>query len=81
MLTASSKIGTRVAVCISYDGNNYTMNASYNLGYYEVHTFPKYISLKANVIAQLKFEIAYCDLVVQHFSHYARSTPPTFFLV
>ena len=33
--------------------------------------FPKSISPKVNVIARLEFELAYYDVIVQHFSHYA----------
>ena len=36
-----------------------------------VHTFPKGISPKVNVIVQLEFELAYYDVAVQHVSHYA----------
>ena len=36
---------------------------------YKTHTFPKGISSTVNVIAWLKFEIAYYDFTVQHFSH------------
>ena len=34
-----------------------------------VHTFPKGISPKVNAIARLKFELAYNESVVQHFSY------------
>ena len=37
----------------------------------EVHTFPKGICLKMNVITQMEFELAYYDVAVQHNSHYA----------
>ena len=37
----------------------------------EVHTLPKDISPKINVIAWLAFELAYYDFAVQHVSHYA----------
>ena len=37
-----------------------------------VHTFLKGVSLKVNVIVQLKFEIAYYDVAV------ATGTPPLF---
>ena len=36
-----------------------------------VHTFPKGISLKVNVIARLEFELTYYDAAVQHISHYS----------
>ena len=35
-----------------------------------VHAFPKYISLKVNLIAQLEFELAYYDVVVPHINPY-----------
>ena len=34
----------------------------------EVHT------LKVNVIEWLEFELAYCDITVQHVNHYAMKT-------
>ena len=45
----------------------------------EVHTFLKGISSKMNVIERLKFEHAYHDLAVQHFSHYATETSASHF--
>ena len=42
----------------------------------EVHTFPKSISSKVNVIASLEFEHAYYDVAVLHVSHDATGTPP-----
>ena len=33
--------------------------------YKKVHTFPKWISLKVNVIARLGFELAYFEVAVQ----------------
>ena len=46
----------------------------------EIHVFfsnfPKDISPKVNVIAQLEFELTYYNVTVQHFSHYAIGTPP-----
>ena len=35
----------------------------------KIHTFPKGISPKVNVIALLEFELAYYDVAVQHISH------------
>ena len=35
-----------------------------------VHTFPKDICPKVNVIARLEFELAYYDFAVHHFNHY-----------
>ena len=35
-----------------------------------VHTFPKGICLKLNIIALLEFELAYYDVAVWHISHY-----------
>ena len=44
-----------------------------------VHTFPKGICLKVNVIARLEFELAYNDSALQCFNHYTTRTPPIFF--
>ena len=42
-----------------------------------VHTFPKGICPKVNVIARLEYELAYYDSVVHRFNHYTtRRTPP-----
>ena len=35
-----------------------------------VHTFPKGICPKVNVIARLEYELAYYDSAVQRFNHY-----------
>ena len=40
-----------------------------------IHTFLKNINLKVHVMVGLKFEIAYCDVTVSHFSHYITGTP------
>ena len=42
----------------------------------EVHTFPKGICPKVNVIARLEFELAYYDSEVHRFNHYSTRTPP-----
>ena len=39
-----------------------------------VHTFPKVISPKVNVIGQLEFELAYNDVTVQDVNHYTMRT-------
>ena len=41
-----------------------------------VHTFPKSISLKVNVIVRLEFELAYYNVADQHVNHYTKSTSP-----
>ena len=41
-----------------------------------IHTFPKGICPKVNVIAQLEFELAYYDSAVQCFNYYSTRTPP-----
>ena len=41
-----------------------------------VHTFPKGICPKVNVIARLENELAYYDSAVHRFNHYATRTPP-----
>ena len=40
-----------------------------------VHTFPKGICPKVNVIAWLEYELAYYDSVVHRFNHYTTRTP------
>ena len=41
-----------------------------------VHTFPKGICWKVNVIGWLEFELAYNNSAVQRFNHYTTGTPP-----
>ena len=42
-----------------------------------IHTFPKIIRPKLNVIPRLEFELAYFEAAVQHFIYYAkRPFPP-----
>ena len=41
-----------------------------------IHTFPKGICPKVNVIARLEFELAYYNSAVQRFNHYATRTRP-----
>ena len=41
-----------------------------------VHTFPKGICPKANVIAWLEYELAYYNSAVHRFNHYTTRTPP-----
>ena len=41
-----------------------------------VHTFPKGICPKVNVIARLEHELAYYDSAVHRFNHYTTMTPP-----
>ena len=41
-----------------------------------VHTFPKGIWPKVNVIARLEYETAYYDSAVHRFNHYTTMTPP-----
>ena len=45
-----------------------------------VHTFPKGICPKVNVIARLEYELTYYDSAVQRFNHYTTRTPPMFCL-
>ena len=45
----------------------------------EVHTFPKSISTKVNVIARLEFELADFEAAVQVFSNYTPGTPFGFY--
>ena len=42
-----------------------------------VHTFPKGICPKVNVIAWMEYELAYYDSSVYRFNHYTTRTPPT----
>ena len=44
-----------------------------------VHTFPKGICPKVNVIARLEYELAYYDSAVHRFNHYTTRTPPDIF--
>ena len=41
-----------------------------------VHTFPKGICPKVNVVVRLEFELMYYDSAVQHFNHYTPGTIP-----
>ena len=41
-----------------------------------VHTFPKSICPKVNVIAWLEYELEYYDSAVHRFNHYITRTPP-----
>ena len=36
-----------------------------------IHTFPKVISPKVNIIMRLEFELAHNNAIVQHVRHYA----------
>ena len=54
---------------------NYLTHSWENKG---VHTFPKDICPKVNVIARLEYELAYYDSAVHHFNHYTTRTPPIF---
>ena len=40
-----------------------------------VHTFPKCICPKVNVIARLGYKLAYYDFAVHRFNHYTTRTP------
>ena len=40
-----------------------------------VHTFPKGIYLKVNVITRVEFELAYYNIAVQLVKHYSKATP------
>ena len=50
----------------------------FNPQFKRVHTFPKGICLKVNVIARLAFELAYYNSAIKHFNHY--TTSPTLLL-
>ena len=41
-----------------------------------VHTFPKGICPKVNVIARREYELAYYDSALHRFNHYTTRTPP-----
>ena len=45
-----------------------------------VHTFPKGICPKVNVIVRLEYELAYYDSAVHRFNHYTPRTPPEKYL-
>ena len=38
--------------------------------------FPKGINSKVNVIAQMEFELAYYDVIVEHYSDFTTETTP-----
>ena len=44
-----------------------------------VHTFPKGICPKGDVLARLERELAYYDFVIQRFNHYTMGTSPLSF--
>ena len=46
-----------------------------------VHTFPKGICPKVNVIARLEYELAYYDSAVHYFNHYNTRTAPLILLL
>ena len=48
---------------------------TYCSGNNRVHAFPKSVSPKVNVLAQLGFELVYWRIGVQHISRYALGTP------
>ena len=39
-------------------------------------SFPKVIIMKLNIIGKLEFKLTYCDVTIQHVSHYAAGAPP-----
>ena len=41
-----------------------------------VHTFPKGICPKVNLLVRLEYELAYYDSEVHRFNHYTTRTPP-----
>ena len=41
-----------------------------------VHTFPKGICPKVNIIARLENELSYYDSAIRRFNHYTTRTPP-----
>ena len=41
-----------------------------------VHTFPKGICPKVNIIARLENELAYYNSAIHRFNHYTTRTPP-----
>ena len=48
----------------------------YYLIYIWVHTFPKGICPKVNIIAWLEFELAYHESAVHRLNHYTTGTTP-----
>ena len=48
---------------------------TYSCGYKAVHTLPKCISQKVNIIASLEFEFSYYNVTVQHISQYPFGIP------
>ena len=45
-------------------------NLNHSWGDKRVHTFPKDISLKMNIITQLDLELSHYDVAVQYIDHY-----------
>ena len=60
-----SQIHSRTAMILSNPG----------VGIIGFHAFPKFISRKVNLIERLQFELAYCYVLVKHFSHSDIGTP------
>ena len=54
-----------------FSEKNYLTHSWENKG---IHTFPKSICPKVNVIARLEYELAYYDSAVHRFNHYATRT-------
>ena len=46
-----------------------------------VHTFPKGICPRVNVIARLEYKLMYYDSAVHHFNHYTTRTSPSSIVV
>ena len=85
MQSVSSGIWTRVTVSTSYDYNHYTTSTSIFFFFYYlthswedkgVHTFPKGICPKVNVIARLEYELAYYDSAIIALTITSRGHPP-----
>ena len=66
--------GKRWSVCISKSQRTFSWEDK------GVHTFPRGICPKVNVIALLEYELAYCESAVNRFNHYTTRTRPTSFV-
>ena len=45
----------------------------------EIHSFSNGLCPKVNVMAQMKYELAYYDIAVQYVSHSTTGPPPVFY--
>ena len=73
-LRVTSVSVSRQIVFSGYSMSQQPLYLTYNWRKKGVHAFLKSVSLKANVISRLDFELAYFEAAVEHFTHYASSS-------